>query len=64
MQATVVQTYSGAAQGPVEKARPGAGQDSVVQTSPGEAHAQCLDRSECSTGICSLDTRAAQATVV
>ncbi len=31
MQATVVQTRPGAAQGPVEKTRPGIEQDSVVQ---------------------------------
>jgi hypothetical protein len=31
MQATVVQTCPGAAQGPVEKTRPGIEQDSVVQ---------------------------------
>ncbi len=55
MQATVVQTRPGAAQGPGEETHPGAAQDSVVQTSPGEAQAQCVDRSECSTGIRSVD---------
>ncbi len=55
MQATVVQTRPGAAQGPVEETHPGAAQDSVVQTSPGEAQAQCVDRSESSTGIRSVD---------
>jgi hypothetical protein len=52
MQATVVQTRPGSAQSPVEETRPGGAQDPVVQTSPGEAQAQCVDRSECSTGIC------------
>jgi hypothetical protein len=65
MQATDIQTRSGAAQGPEEVTLPGAAQDSVVQTSSGEARAQCVDRSKCSTGICSIDKpRAAQATVV
>ena len=63
--ATVIQTRPGAALGPEEETRPGAAQDSVVLTSSGEAWAQCVDRSKCSTGICSADKpRAAQATVV
>jgi hypothetical protein len=65
MQATVIQTRLDAAQGPEEETRPGATQDSVVQTSSGEARTQCVDRTECSTGICSVDKpRAAQATFV
>ncbi len=41
----------GYAPGPVEETRLGATQDSVVQTSLGEAQAQCVKRSECSTGL-------------
>jgi hypothetical protein len=48
----------------VEETPPGAAHDSVVKTSPGEAQAQCLDNSECSTSVVEISTRAAQATVV
>jgi hypothetical protein len=48
MQATAVQTRPASVQGPVEKTHPGAGaQDSVVQTSLGEAQAQLLLLCQC-----------------
>jgi hypothetical protein len=55
MHATVVQTRPGPAKVPVEETCPGEAKDSVVSTRPGEAQApQCLDTSECSTGLCSV----------
>jgi hypothetical protein len=47
MQATVVQTCLDAVKGSVEETRPGAGLQ--VNLRP-----QCVDRSECSTSICSV----------